>query len=400
MRILQIHNRYQQAGGEDAVVRAEATLLRAGGHEVVEYHVQNPTGAVEASAAMALASWNPLTARAVRAQVERAQPDVAHVHNTWFTLSPSVHRALAAAGIPAVMTLHNFRLQCVNGLLLRDGQVCEDCVGTHPWRGVIHRCYRQSFASSAVGASTIALNRRLGTWDHVAIFLVMTEFGRERAVASGLPAERVVVKPHVVPDPGPRQAPPSTSTTVRFVGRLSEEKGLDTLLAAWAAAAPEGLQLELIGDGPMRPELERRRSEGVDLVGPLPPAEVTRRMLSARALVFPSVWYETFGLVVAEAAAAGLPVLASDLGGTPELVGGGTGGWLVKAGDASAWASALTILNDGRALDSAGLAGRRIYEARLSPAIGLSRLESIYTAARSLRGNATDPLQQRGTSPR
>ena len=152
MRVLQLHTPYRQPGGEDAVVRAEAEVLRRSGHEVVQYQVQNPPGAAGAIGSLVLSPWNPLQARRVQHLAERIRPDVAHVHNTWYAQSPAVLWALRRSGVPTVMTLHNYRLVCANGQLFRDGAPCEDCVGASPWHGVQHGCYRDSIVLSVPAA--------------------------------------------------------------------------------------------------------------------------------------------------------------------------------------------------------------------------------------------------------
>ncbi|HKQ01822.1 MAG TPA: glycosyltransferase, partial [Actinomycetes bacterium] len=242
MRILQVHTRYRYEGGEDAVARAEAALLTQAGHEVVPYVAENPQGPGPTAAAMLASPWNPAAARKLRSAARRARPDVAHVHNTWFALTPSVVAALDGIGVPVVVTLHNYRLLCANASLFRDGRPCEDCVGTHPWHGVQHRCYRGSAVSSTAVAATISLNRALGTWDrHVRLFLALNDFARDRFVTGGLPPDRVWVKPNSVGDPGRRAGPPSASRTVLFAGRLVPEKGVGVLLDAWRRHAPPGL---------------------------------------------------------------------------------------------------------------------------------------------------------------
>jgi glycosyltransferase involved in cell wall biosynthesis len=381
MRILQLHTRYREAGGEDSVVRAEAALLDQAGHEVLSYVVDNPVGPLDTAVALAMSPWNPTAALKLRETASRLRPDVAHVHNTWYSLSPSVIAALDGLRIPVVMTLHNYRLLCVNGMLFRDGRVCEDCVGSHPWHGVQHRCYRRSAAASIPAAMTIALNRRRHTWDRqVQLFLTMTEFSRQRFIAGGLPPDRILVKPHFVADPGPRPAPPSASSTILFVGRLSREKGLDILLDALSATATQNLELIVVGDGPERLALERRAGPIVRFTGRLDSEKVRRLMLTARALVFPSQWYETFGMSIIEAMAAGLPVLASDLGGTAEVIGPRSG-WLVPASDRAEWITALRGLCDGPTVDAAGRAARQRWQQRFSPTAGLSVLQDAYTIA-------------------
>jgi glycosyltransferase involved in cell wall biosynthesis len=382
MRILQVHTRYREAGGEDVVARAEADLLSRAGHQVVRYVTDNPTGRLSAATSLAMSAWNPAAARALHRVVDRARPEVAHVHNTWFALSPSVIVALGRAGVPVVMTLHNYRLLCINGMLFRDGRPCHDCVGTHPWRGVRHRCYRDSVVASTAAAGTIAVNRELGSWDrHVRLFLALNDFARQRFIEGGLPPERIWVKPNFVADPGDRQAPPSRSRTVLYVGRLVDVKGVRVLLEAWRALGPTALELVVVGDGPVRAELQRAAPPGVRFEGRISASAVKRWMLRSRALVLPSIWYEGQPMAMLEAFACGLPVLASRLGGNVELLEPHGDGWLVPPDDPPAWAEALRGLEQDRGVDEAGRRVRQLYERRFSEEVGGSLLEAAYAAA-------------------
>jgi glycosyltransferase involved in cell wall biosynthesis len=379
LRILQVHTRYREQGGEDAVVAAEGELLAAAGHEVFLHAAQNPSGAVRTGASLAMSAWNLLAARELRGIAEQLRPDIAHVHNTWYALSPSVLSALTAADVPVVMTLHNYRLLCANASLFRDGHVCEDCVGSHPWHGVRHRCYRGSLAASAPAATTIALNRTLGTWNrHVRLFLTLNDFARTRFIRGGLPAHKLLVKPNFVSDPGGRLHPPSQSRTILYVGRLSTEKGIEPLLDAWDAGDFSGFELVLVGDGPLRSALEQRPRPGVRLTGSLSHEGVLDCMLRSRALVFPSVLYEGQPMVVLEALACGLPVLASGLGGNAELL---REDWLVSAGERVAWSAALRRLEDDEWVNQAGVDARQLYERRFDHQTARRLLEEAYRTA-------------------
>ncbi|HVM15653.1 MAG TPA: glycosyltransferase family 4 protein [Egibacteraceae bacterium] len=378
MKILQVHTRYRQAGGEDTITREEAELLRRHGHEVIEHHADNPQGPVSSIGALAISAWNPTAAHEVREVVQRRAPDIAHVYNTWYAMSPSVLPAIRGEGVPVVMTVQNYRHMCVNSALFRDGAPCEDCVGTHPWRGVWHRCYRDSALTSAVVAANISVHRARGTWHRdVDLFLAPTDFAKERFVAAGLPAPKIVVKPNFVADPGPRSAPPSTSTEILYCGRLTAEKGITLLLDAWEAAGDTGLQLTVVGDGPLRAGLEARKPPRATFTGYLPPEETRGRMLAARALAFPSMWYEGQPLVILEALAAGLPVLTADLGGMSDIAAALGGVWQVAPGNPSSWTSALQRLDD-TTVDEGGAAARKLYDERFAPPAALSALESLY----------------------
>ena len=384
MRILQVHTHYRETGGEDVVVQAEAALLRRAGHEVLQHQVENPRRALAATAALAAAPWNPAAARDLRRTAERVRPDVVHVHNTWFALSPAVLPAFGRAGVPVVMTLHNYRLLCANGLLFRDGHPCEDCVGSHPWHSVRHGCYRGSAAQSIPVAATIALHRRRHTWDRdVELFLALNEFSRALFVRGGLPPDRILVKPNFVSDPGVRTVPAERSSTVLVVGRLVDQKGVHLLLEAWRRFANRSLELVVVGDGPARADLERLGVPGVRFAGRLAPEQVRELMLAGRALAFPSRSYEGQPMVVLEALAAGLPVLASDLGGLPELLRPTGAGWLAPPGDVAGWTGALRGLTQTAPVVQASAAALRLYQRVFTEERAARTLEDAYERARA-----------------
>ncbi len=376
VKILQIHNSYRQRGGEDTVVQTEADLLRAAGHELIQYRTTNPPGIIGAGGALAISAWNPWTAREVGRVAQRAKPQVAHVHNTWYRLSPAVLGALRARGIPIVVTIHNYRLVCANASLYRNGAACTDCVGTHPWRGVAHRCYRNSIAASMAASSAIAINRRLGTWvKQVDRFVVATKFLEDMLVRTGLPAERMRRIPLSAPDPGERQQPPSSSRTVLLVGRLDPEKGAREFLDIWRSSGSD-LELVVIGDGVERAALEEMAVPNVRFLGWMDPADVRQQMLAARALVFPSRLMETFGLGIVESFAAGMPAIANDMGTRPDVMGRDGAGWLVSS--RKEWHAALTAVADDAAVDTAGAVARDRYLTSFRPQVTLPQLESVY----------------------
>lgn len=376
MRILQIHNTYRQGGGEDTVADTEAALLRDAGHEVVAYRAANPPGRVKAAAAMLAAPWNPITARDIAATLERTSPDIAHIHNTWFSLSPSVLRPIHERGIRTVMTVHNYRLMCINGLLYRDGGWCTDCVGTHPWRGVLHRCYRDSLVSSTVAAGAISINRLLDTWPrYVDRFISATEYVSDILVRSGIRADSIRRVSLAVSDPGPRTHPPSSSGYVLLVGRLDAEKGGRHLLEHWRRLGGE-LELRVIGDGSDRPALEAMQVPNVHFLGWMDRVTLYQQRLGARALVFPSDLLETYGLAMVEAFAAGLPVIANDLGTRAEVMGREGAGWLVR--DDAGWEAAILAIHDDATVDRMGASARRRYDAEFAPAATLPKLLDVY----------------------
>lgn len=383
MRILQLHTRYRQQGGEDAVVDSEAEQLRDAGHDVRQLIEQNPDRPISSIGGVVMSPWNPAAVRRLRREIADFKPDVAHVHNTWFAMSPAVIRRLKSARIPVVMTLHNYRLTCANGILFRDGKPCEVCVGTSPWHAVAYGCYRDSRVLSVPAAATISLHQVLGTWTRsVDRFLVFTEFQRDLMARAGLSGKKITVKPNSVPDPGPRIRPASTSTTILYAGRISKEKGIDYLVEAWRALEPSSLQLVIAGDGPMLDEIRRDLPTSVVSLGAVPKDRLRTLMLSARAAILPSVWYEGMPLVMLESFAAGLPVAASDLGAQGSIVARTLGtDWLFEAGDKTSVLSVLERLEDDDWCDSASRAARAAFDERFTEGRAVEQLQDIYRAS-------------------
>lgn len=398
-RVLLVHNRYRERGGEDAVYEAEGRLLESRGHAVWRHERDNRDVPASGGAGAALrALWSREDRRAVGDVVRRNRIQVVHVHNTLPLVSPAVYGAAREAGAAVVQTLHNFRLTCVNGLLLRDGAPCEACVGSAvAWRGVVHRCYRGSRGASAAVAATVAAHRALGTWRRqVDAYVALSRFARDRFVAGGLPAERITVRGGFVEGPFPDPLP-APERHFLYVGRLSEEKGVRLLLDAWrmldAAEGHGAPMLRIVGDGPLRGEVEAAAAgnPAVRWSGSLPRARVLDEMGRAWALVFPSVCYEHFPGVLAEARALGLPVVASRVGSVAEVVEASGAGVLVPPGDAGALAAAAGALA-ADAPRRAALSARALESHRtsLTPDHAYRTLLAVYRQAwewRSLAGS-------------
>jgi glycosyltransferase involved in cell wall biosynthesis len=326
MRVLVLHNRYRHPGGEDSVCREEINMLRARGVEVIHHEVSNaaPDASALTQIRMAAASaWSSRAAEEVQEICRRDKPDVAHVHNFWMALSPAIHAACQREGVATVQTLHNYRLFCVNALLLRDGRICEDCVGRSPWLGVVRRCYRDSALASALVANMIDVNRKRETWQKdVNAFIALSQFSKSKYVSGGLPEDRLWVKPNFVEDPGLQQSRPSQHRNIVFVGRLSKEKGLGVLLEAWARLGRDvPAKLRIIGDGPERTALEKQARalalRDVEFCGHQTPSMVQAAMMDSRAVVMASVLYENFPRVIAEAFACGRPMVRNGRSSQP-----------------------------------------------------------------------------------
>jgi glycosyltransferase involved in cell wall biosynthesis len=393
MRILLAHNYYQQPGGEDAVVRAEKQLLEDRGHQVVLYERHNSEiesySAISRLRLLKTAVWAGDSYDDMSDVVESARPDVAHFHNTFPLISPSAWRACRERGIPVVQTLNNYRWLCPNAQFFRNGRVCEDCLGKSvSWPGVLHACYRGSMLQSIAVASMIAAHRLLNTHrSSVDAYIALTEFARLKFVAAGYPTDRVHVKPNFLhADPG---VGAGSGDYMLFVGRLSPEKGLFTMLEAWKEL--HDVRLLIAGDGPelakARDLASRNNLECVEFLGRLPSDEIYRHLRSASALVFPSEWYEGFPITLLEAFACGVPVVGSRIGGVAEIVSETETGLLFTPGDPTDLARVVRgIRADPMARERMSELARAEFEKKYSAERNYEQLMHIYEIAQQNTG--------------
>ena len=378
-RVLLVHNAYQQAGGEDSVVADELALLRRKGHEVIEMRRDNEQIAtIGRPRLVARTLWSRTSSSEAQSLLRQYRPDVVHVHNTLPLISPSIYWACAAAGVPVVQTLHNFRLACPQAMFLRNGEVCERCIGRTPWPALVHGCYRNSRPQTAVVVGMLSMHRALRTYEtKVTRYIALNEFCRAKFIQSGLPADRIMVKPNFVDvaldaAPGPRHG-------LLFVGRLAPEKGIEVLRAAWAECRVL-TTLRVAGTGPdahLLATLPR-----LTMLGLQSPEQVRDEMRVATALVLPSIWYENFPRTLVEAFGAGLPVITSRIGALAELVEHGVTGLLCDPGDAQALGLAMRwAVAHPDEMAAMGRNARARFEALYTPDINHAQLLAIYSAA-------------------
>jgi len=336
MKILLCHNFYQQRGGEDQVFADEGELLQSNGHQVVRYTRHNDDIDQQGRLrVVAQTIWNRRTQDNLSEIIERESPDVMHCANTFPLISPSAYYTARSHGVAVVQTLHNYRLLCPGATFLRGGKVCEKCVHTLvPWPAVVHACYRDDRAASAVVGGMLSIHRLMKTWTGtVDRYIALTEFSRDKFIEGGLPAEQIHVKPNFV-SPEPEIGAGNGGYAV-FVGRLSPEKGIETMLSAWSKLS-ETVPLKIVGDGPLSECVKQAAANepNIEWLGGCLLEETLSVVGDAEFLLMPSIWYETFGRTTVEAFAKGTPVIASRMGAMAELVDDGRTGLHFEPGDA------------------------------------------------------------------
>lgn len=320
------HNSYQQAGGEDAVLRNEADLLMHGGHQVQIYTKSNHDirNSIQKLRAAIDISFSQSSFDEISRIICDFRPDILHVHNFFPLLSPSIHYAAKMNKVRVVQTLHNYRLICASATLSREGKVCELCLHGSRLNAVRYKCYR----SSAIGSmSLVAMQHRIhrhgSLIDNTDRFIALTQFGKSKFVSGGIPQNKIAVKPNFVKESISQSSRSKSSHLDRekyflFVGRLSEEKGIKTLVESWKSCG--GLNLRIAGDGPLAGLVKENAAENIKVLGRLSATEIADQMSGAAALIFPSTWYEGLPMTVIEAFSLGLPVIASGIGSLAEIV--------------------------------------------------------------------------------
>jgi len=383
MKVLLVHNRYRHTGGEERHVDLLEMSLRGQGLSVERF--ERDSTMLELSRATRLRAAGTLTyRRGVEREVARylasSRPDVVHVHNIWPLLTPAVLRAASNSGAAVVMTMHNYRFACPSGTLLRNGKVHEDCIDGSSLRCAIRGARDRRGESLAYGIA-IALHRRLHFLERwVNRFIAPSDFLRRMMVRAGLPDDRISLVPSGVPiEP---EQPPAADHMGGFLyaGRLSQEKGIEVLLGA-VRLAPQ-LPVAVAGSGPLEGLLRAEAPPAVEVTGPVTRNELTLLRRGSLIVLQPSVCYEVSPLASLEAMADGRGVIASRIGGLPELIEDGINGLLVEPGDPVALANAMTSVwsSPARAREF-GANGRRRAEHEFALERQTARIIDVYKEA-------------------
>jgi glycosyltransferase involved in cell wall biosynthesis len=412
MRVLHVNKFLYRRGGAESYMFDLAALQTRAGHEVEFFgmtHPDNepqryaaefpsyveleppPSGLRARAAAVGRMVWSPASRRGLAAVLADFRPDIVHMHNVYHQLSPSVLAATGAAGVPVVLTLHDYKLVCPSYQMLdSSGRICDSCIGGGPLEALRHRCKDGSLGSSAVLAVESWLHRTLGAWSPVAAFVCPSEFLAATMTRAGVFPDRMHVVNHFVELAGV-PAKKTQGGAFLVAGRLSPEKGVDVAIGAVAAAGPD-VTLDIAGEGPARAALEAQAAAQapgrVRFHGRLGKLEVLALMRASTAVVVPSRWHENQPMVVLEALAGGVPVVTTRLGGLPELVRDGVDGVVIQENDPTALAGVLDRLAaDPIGALHLGRSGRARVERDFTPARHLERLAEVYAAAAGRTGS-------------
>lgn len=394
MRVLFVHNSYQQRGGEDVAFENEAELFRNRGHDVFTAQASNDSiqgfaASLKTALRLTDSGWG---FQWMHKKIEKYRPHRIHVHNFFPLLSPSIFRACSEKSIPVTLTLHNFRLTCANGLLLRNDKPCEICIKGSAYSAVLYKCYRGSLFGSLAVARMIENLRSDSEW-HKGIDSIITlnDFSYKKMIEAGLPLGKLMVVPNFIPNAriqkyatGPRKK--NQSARILFVGRLSEEKGIRTLLDA---AKKSSYQFRIIGGGPCSDDVSKAAKENpssVEYLGSQPASVVMDEIVQADVLLVPSLWYENLPTVIIEAFACGTPVLVAGHGGMASMVQDGATGRHFQPGDVRDLLLKLhEMLSDSTRWEQMSKKSKQEFSEKYSEELHYDQLLKVYKCVDSIQ---------------
>lgn len=380
MKIIQAHNYYQIKGGEDTVVAAEKALLEENGHTVITYYKRNAEintySTFEKLQLIKRTRWSKKTDTEFSALIEKEKPDICHVHNFLPLISPAIFHACQAQNIPVVMTLHNYRLICTNGLFLRNEEVCELCLGKSARQSIAKKCYRNSYVQTYAVAQMLEKHKKMGTWqDKIDQYICLTEFAKSKFEAHGLPSSKLTVKPNFIPQLNVNK-PTQSDNYFIYVGRLTKSKGVHLFQEL---ASSLKIPLKLVGEGDLTESL--KNIDNIDLLGKQSSEKTLELIAGAKALILPSLWYEGMPMTILEAFALKTPVITSKIGAMESMIQHGKNGLLFQPGSVPELIENLNFARQSvDKMNAIAEAAYADYDQLYSPAANYKQLMAIYTS--------------------
>jgi glycosyltransferase involved in cell wall biosynthesis len=382
MRILQLYNVRAVWGGEDYVVETTIKLLEKKGEDVAPWIINNSDlmcGLSGKIKAFCYGIYSAPMRRAMAKVISHERPDVVHVHNLYPFFSPSVLVACRQARVPVVLHCHSHFLTCPSTFHFNDGEICERCAGGREYWCLFKNCRRNILESTGYALRSAVARKFKLFANNVTLFITATDHVKQRLVEAGFSKDRIVVVPLAVAE-APSPTDPLRGKYVVYAGRLSPEKGVETVLAA-ALLLPQ-VTFVIAGDGPLTKELQEIAPQNVTFLGWLNKAQLSSLYCQARFAVVPSLCMESFGLVVTDAMSYGLPVLASNIGGLSEIVEEGVTGLLFQPGNSADLAEKINNLwTDPHLCRRMGQAGREKTIREYTEDVYYNRLIAVYKEA-------------------
>ncbi|MCO5142617.1 MAG: glycosyltransferase family 4 protein [Oligoflexia bacterium] len=375
MKIQIFHNKYKIRGGEDIMVDREVSLLRSHAHEVsLELWDNNSLGSILGAVKAAKdCNYSKKSENLVREKIESFKPDICHVHNFFPLLTPAVFSVCNEFKIPVVLTAHNYRMFCANGLFLREGKPCEICLNKSPFHAVLYSCYRNSYLGTLPVANMISQHKKNQTWNtKVDAVIALNEFAKSKMIKGGINERKIHVRFNYSEDFGERS---KIENYAIYFGRISKEKGVHTLIKAWRAEFP---LLYLVGEGEI--DASWKENSNIKFIQGLEREEALDFLKKARFFILPTECYEGgTPLSVIEALSYGIPVLVSRIGGLGEIIKDKENGLYFEAGDCDSISTCIdSFLRDAELEKRLAGNARNLYIEKFKPEVAYRLLLEIY----------------------
>lgn len=376
-KVLIVHNYYQIPGGEDSVVANEKKMLEENGHRVIQYSRNNnelkTMSKLQKMLLPLVTIFNLKTYKDVKKLIRENHIDVVHVHNTLNLISPAVYYAALSCKVPVVQTVHNFRLLCPGATFYRDGHICEACVEHGLGCAIKHSCYRGSKVQTLICVVNTWIHRMMGIYGKLN-YICLTNFNKEKLLMlKQIKPEQVFVKPNFTYDA--KNSEGEQSEYYLFIGRIEKIKGMDILIEAFANMPSQ--VLAVAGTGSEIETYKEKATQNIKFLGYLQRNELNQVIQKAKAVIVPSQWYETFGMIIIEAFSNGIPVIVGNIGNIGNLVNEGETGYKFEYNSATALKDAIKKFE----LSDKQTMGRKAYTrfcSQYSPAANYEQLISIY----------------------
>jgi len=388
MKVLIIHNHYKNRGGEDAVVQGEGTLLEKYGHQVFYYARSNSEidkyRFFKKVFTFLNAHWSRYSYLKIKELIANEKPDVVHIHNSFLLITPAVYFACKESGIPVIQTLHNYRFICPNGEFYLKGKICEYCLKSKNFnKSLFYGCWRRSRLLTAIAVRILRFHEKTFK-NFIDCYIALSDFSRNKFIQAGYPPDKIIVKPNFVSFISEETKSAKAVKYALFVGRLSQEKGIRFLTECWKEI--KHIPLKVIGTGELLDELKnlaKRKKLNIDFLGEKESKEVVQYIKNSSFVIFPSEWYETFGRVIIESFACGIPVIASRIGAMQELVSDHKTGLLFMPSDKNDLIKKVNYLwGNTEVLKQMGENAKAEYMLKYTEEINYEQLMSIYAKAR------------------
>jgi glycosyltransferase involved in cell wall biosynthesis len=387
MKVLIVHNfhRIGSSSGDDMVVNNEAKILEDYGHNVLfyskdnsEFDKKNHINRVWIGGQI---PWSLKNYFEIKKIIIGMNPDIVHIHNFFPFITSSVYEAINEMKKPIVQSLHDFRFFCPKAFLFNGSGICEECVNYGLHKSVVHKCFQNSFIKTAIAAGTVYLTRKFDVLDKITTFITFTEFGRRKFTQLGIPEEKIFVKHHFMFDSNSLidKNDDDSKKYFLFLGRLGEEKGIKFLINSWKKLP--SIPLTIAGSGPLERWVKDRIRNNTDIeyIGFIQHSDILKILKRTYAIILPSMWYETFGLVIMEAYAAGIPAIVSDIGAIADIVKDGKTGLLFEAGNKEDLAKKVRCIREHADVrNRMGKNARKEFEEKYTPERNYKMLMDIY----------------------